>query len=334
MKNKTIGLLIALAFCLAGVHVKAAANIKNPEKVIFSVNNKKYNNEAVYDSIYSSKGLQSMLNKLDYKYFSQKYRDDSRFAAKKAAKIKEIKADRDRASNFKLYNARNMTEYLSRSNALTDVYRELASLDGAYEKIYRKSDINYLYQNKISGTAKISHILITANPSGENGDTAKALNEAKNKALEIIEKINQGQSFSAAMRANNHGNNKAGYLGEYNIEKATDAHLDSNMVREAFKLEDKKVSQPIETSHGFEIVYMDYTKPKPTLEEARNTISQKLWNIYSSQNPNFSAYALLQGREVAGLKINDEAMKGQYANLSLKTKADYVQYDPDALDLE
>lgn len=328
MKNKKIIILGVFLMLLVGYQVKAAANINDPGKVLFSINNKTYNNEAVYNAMYDAKGFQSMLNKLDNKYFGQKYAHDSRLAEHKEDKIKLINANKDKLSNFRLYNAKNINEYLARSNEMTNVYRELASIDGAYDKIYNKSDIDYIYQNKISGTAKISHILITVNPDSTEIDSTKALNEARNKALEVIEKVKKGQTFVDAVIENNRGNNKAGFLGLYNVDTAKGAELDQNLITAAFKLKDKEVSEPIETSHGYEIVYAEYTEPKPTFEQAKNEIAQKLWDIYSAQNPFFKAYALVKAREIAGLNIDDPSFKSQYANTLLQTKAQYVQYNP------
>lgn len=330
MKNKKIVVMMGIIVLLGAYQVKAETTIQNPKQAIFSINNKTYTNQDVYQSVYSTTGFQSMLNKIDSKYFAQKYANDPRLPARKAAKLKEINASSDKLSNFKLYKATNANDYLVKSNELTNIYRELASIDAAYEKIYNKSDINYMYENNISGTAKLNHILITANPTADDSDSSRALNEARNKALEVIEKIKKGQPFAQAMVENNKGNNKAGYLGEYNVDTAKKAQLNQKMIEAAFKLKNKEVSQPIETTHGFEIVYVEYTKEKPTFEAAKSEIAQKMWNIYSNQNPYFQPYALIKAREVADFDINDETFKSQYANAILKAKASYVQYDPNA----
>lgn len=330
MKNKKLMIIAGILVLLGAYQVKAETAIKNPTQAIFSINNKTYTNQDVYQSLYSTTGFQSMLNKIDSKYFAQKYSNDPRFPARREAKLKEINASADKLSNFKLYKATNINDYLVKSNELTNVYRELASIDAAYEKIYNKSDINYMYENNISGTAKMGHILITANPTANDVDSSRALNEARNKALEVIEKVRKGQSFGQAMTENNKGNNKAGYLGEYNVDTAKKAQLNEKVIDAAFKLKNKEVSEPIETEHGFEIVYVEYTKEKPTFEAAKSEIAQKMWTIYSNQNPYFQAYALIKARELAGLEINDEMFKSQYANTILKAKASYVQYDPNA----
>lgn len=323
--------MIGMIALLCTSQVSAATSIKNPTKAIFSVNNKTFNNQDVYQSIYGAYGFQSMLNKIDSKYFAKKYAKDYRVPARKAAKIKEINASKNKVSNFKSFNATNMEDYLAKSNELTNIYRELASIDAAYEKIYNKSDINYMYENKISGTAKLSHILITVNPTADDNDSSKALNEARNKALEVIEKIKKGQPFAQAMSENNKGNNKAGYLGTYDVDTAKKANLNQKMIDASFKLKNKEVSEPIETAHGYEIVYAEYTKDKPSFEASKNAIAQKLWDIYSNQNPYFEPYALIKAREVAGLQINDASFKSQYANATLKSKASYVQYNTNAM---
>ncbi|MEG0686693.1 MAG: peptidylprolyl isomerase, partial [Erysipelotrichales bacterium] len=237
---------------------------------------------------------------------------------------------------FASYGVDNKASYIKKADVRLGALRELAAIDTAAQKLFKQEEIDYIYDNKFSGTAKISSILIepkmSAKDNGNNGLTDKAKAEANKEAEKVISEIKGGLSFKDAY--NKYSADKTlenGYIGTFNVEQAHTAQLENPVIKEAFSLKDKTSSTtPVETSRGYEIISVEYTVPKKSFEDVKNDVNKMLFDLYQGNNNFTREYVLDQFRADEKIEITDEVQSKQHANSVLQNRKSYTTFDPEA----
>ena len=338
IKGKVItGLLIGV-FMLG--NLTYAANISDADKEVVTVNGHKLTEQNLYDSIILNAGVTPALEVIDLKVLEEKYKDDSRLQDNVDRIYKEIEDassenDRKITDLFALYGVTKKEDFIKKAGILLEAYRELARIDTAYDDIFTKQEKEYVYKYKISGKAKMYHILIAPEISFEDAMDEKLLNEAKAEAYkkteEVIKELDEGLSFGDAVKKYSANQlNDTGLIGEYTVESARLAGVPQVITNATFQLEDKQHStSPIESEYGYVIVYAEYTEPKKPYEEVKNEVAQILYDLYSTNNQFTADYALILFRDNNGLNIEDNILSREYANTRLNTRKSYLHFDPE-----
>ena len=161
--------------------------------------------------------------------------------------------------------------------------------------------IQKYYDEKVLGDMNTQHILVQIN--GNMNETA-----AKKIAEEIIDKLNDGQSFDEVRKE---------YYDKIIYEDlkyvAFNAELDETFLEALKKLPENSYSKtPVKTSYGYHVIYKKDQKDKPSLADVKDRIIEELCYELDVDDEKLYNKSLLKMREEAGLEFLDPIMKEKY----------------------
>lgn len=204
-------------------------------------------------------------------------------------------------------NLKEFKEYIT-----LNYFRDLATDDYAKSQITDK-DIKKYYEEETVGDIEASHILITVDVKEDATDEEKekAENNAKKKALEVVEKLNKGEDFKELAKTyskDDSNKDNGGDLGKFNK---------GDMVKEfetaAFKLKvDEYTKEPVKTSYGYHIIKKTKEHEKAKLEDVKEEIIETLANESIEKDQTISITALKELRKNKGMKIEDSELQSSY----------------------
>ncbi len=192
--------------------------------------------------------------------------------------------------------------------------RELFAEDYSRESVTDK-EIEEYYKNDFIGDIKASHILIKAdydeNTATEEEKNA-ALEEALNKAKEVITKLNNGEKFEDLAKEYSSDGTKdnGGDLGWFNRGDMIDEFMDAVIPLE----KGKYTTTPVKSRYGYHIILKVDQKEKASLEDAREDIIDTLAEEKRNDDSNYQSKALLELRKSKEIAIQDDTLKKQYEN--------------------
>lgn len=148
------------------------------------------------------------------------------------------------------------------------VNKDIAVADKEIKEYYKKNEDEF----KIPEKVKVSHILIKVGPKAQ----AKAKEEKKAKAEEILAKVKAGEDFSGLAKQYSEDKKtkkKGGVVGFF-----AKGSKDPEFEKVAFSLKKNKISDLVLTKKGYHIIKLLDKKEgrKKTLKEATNSIKNKL----------------------------------------------------------
>jgi peptidyl-prolyl cis-trans isomerase D len=143
------------------------------------------------------------------------------------------------------------------------------------EAVSEQAVADYYENNLGEFTSKASvharHILFSI----EEGAGEKAVEEARERAMNTIEELRRGADFAALARERSDGPSasRGGDLGWFTAERMVEPFSEA-----AFSLEPGEISQPVRTRFGFHVIKVLETRPAEsrTLEEAAPEIRKRL----------------------------------------------------------
>ncbi len=146
------------------------------------------------------------------------------------------------------------------------------------EAYYNENIEQYNYEAEI----RASHILL----------------ETEEKALEVLDKINNGADFAELAREYSTGpsGEKGGDLGFF----GQNSNMDKDFKDAAFALELNKVSEPIKTQFGYHLIKVTEMKEAgtTTFEEAKDTINEQLLSAKKQEKWNEFVTELREKAEI------------------------------------
>lgn len=146
------------------------------------------------------------------------------------------------------------------------------------EAYYNENIEQYNYEAEI----RASHILL----------------ETEEKALEVLDKINNGADFAELAREHSTGpsGEKGGDLGFF----GQNSNMDKDFKDAAFALELNKVSEPIKTQFGYHLIKVTEMKEAgtTTFEEAKDTINEQLLSAKKQEEWNEFVTELREKAEI------------------------------------
>ncbi len=317
--------IIIAAMCLllvTGCGQKTIPTLENGEEVITTLKgDRKISVKDLYNSLKDQYGLQTLITMIDKMILEDKYGSDMD-AAKDYAKtqmdqLKEAYGD-DLLSAIQMYTNYNTLDEYENSIYLS-YFQKKAINDYAKSKI-TDSEINKYYKNEIKSDIKISHILITVNADSNASDEDKkaAEEEAKNKAKEVISKLNDASDKKQAFidlakeySEDETTKNNEGNLGFINVDTLGDSYKD--VVSKAYELKDGEYTkEPVKSELGYHVVLRTETKEKASLEDVKDTILDKLAEKYTTDNKDASIKAMQELRKEYEMDIIDSDIHDQY----------------------
>ncbi len=315
MKKKVIMLMcLCLLLCTGCGKVP---KLSNGDDVFVSVNGKNVSANDIFDELKEKYGVDVLVELVDKIILEEKYEEDDKLKEYVDAQIEQYVSSYGEDGFKDALEQSNMTEDDLRQTIALDYRRNLAALDYAKSQVSDK-ELNDYYENDYRGEIKASHILIK--PDENNEDSDKAMEDAKKKAEEIIEKLNNGEDFAKLAKENSDDEGSAsdgGNLGYFAKGKMVDEFEDA-----VVKLEvGKYTTEPVKSTYGYHIILKTDQKDKPKLKDVKDELTETLAQEKLNNDTTMKYKALEELRKDAGLSIEDDNIKSKYEKYmdSLKT---------------
>lgn len=189
-----------------------------------------------------------------------------------------------------------------------DYKRNLACIDYFKTKIPQEDIENYYNENdannNVYGKINTKHILVQLS---DNLTEEQALV----KANEILAKLNEGRSFDSV--AIEYTDGKAIISENVDFDWLNESSLAEEYTTASKALEkDTYTKEAVLTDFGYHIIYCVDKAEKPSIEESKDDIVEKLGADLEAEDQYIRYKALIKLREDNGLKFKDSKFKEEY----------------------
>ncbi|RSD29275.1 peptidylprolyl isomerase [Mesobacillus subterraneus] len=280
MKKMLISLTVA-----AGVIGLGACSNDNGDSSEVIVESKAGNitKEELYQSMKEKYGEQALQEMLYQKVLAKNYKVTDEEVDAKVAELKEELGD-----NFELVLQQNQ---LKDEEELKDILRDQLLMEKAALKDVKVSeeDVKKRYE-EYQPEIKASHILV----------------EDEKTAQEVKKKLDEGAKFEDLAKEYSQDPGSAaqgGDLGFFGPGKMVPEFEEA-----AYALEVNKISEPVQSQHGFHIIKVTEKKEKESYEEMKDELEYEL--KLAQLDSNKIQEVLKRELDAANVKIKDKDLKG------------------------
>lgn len=278
------------------------------------------------DELYESlKGFATtrIIDMVDKKILEEKYKDEldsaKEYAENYVNSLKYYYVDEN--GNFdeaklmseinQYYGFTSLDEF--KENLKIQRLREKA-IEDYVDGTIKDKEIEKYYKDEVKPNREVSHIqIIPEVKDSMTEDEKKSAKEAAlNEAKSVIAKLKKGEKFEDLAKEYSDDEatkEKGGSLGE--INKGT--YGSDEFDKEVYNLKVGSYSNtPIETTKGYEIVYVTSEKEKKSLEDAKDEIIEALREKKLSEDATLQITAITELRKEYGVEIVDTEINKNY----------------------
>lgn len=312
MNKKVLGIICAMVIFTG---CSKSPKISNGEEVIASIDGKDFTANELYNTMKNQYGTSILINMID-SYIAENEIGDSEDS--------EIYAD-SLIEQYKLQYEQygmNFAEALASSGYESEeAFKEVLISDHKMTEVTRKylkeqltdKEIEKYYNEKISEELNVKHILII--PDVAEGTTEEAKSEAEtaayNKAVELINKLNEGADFEQLAKDNSDDTASASNGGV--INNVTKEGYVTEFYNAAYELEDGKyTTKPVKSEYGYHIIYRVSKNEKKSLEELKDSIMDSMIDEKIQADTNLEMKTWDKVRNKYNLNIIDTNIKNTY----------------------
>ena len=309
----------ALAVCLLVTGCGNNASLKNNHTVV-KTDEGKITADDLYVELKDKYGISVLVDMIDHQLFDEKYETDETEEETINAQIEQMKSQYN--NDEEAFQAA-ITQYLGVEDE--DELRDLLSLEYkrnlAIEEHVKDSitddEIQKYYDDGVIGDIKVRHILIKPDTTDDMSTEEKqeAEDKAKKEAEDLIKQLDDGADFEelAKEHSDDTGSASDGGLIDY-FNK--DDNMDEAFLNASIDLEKGKYTEePVKSSFGYHIILKVDQKDKPKLKKVKDDIIETLAEDKLNNDPALMYNALIEIREEAGIKFNDDSLKADYDEL-------------------
>ncbi len=318
MKNNTIKLFgITAAAVLLTTGCGKVPKLENGQDAVVSFKDSKISVDTLYNEMKEKYALNALINLIDTEILEKEYKDNKEIDKKVNSQVELMKTQYGQGDESKLlemmstyYGITSMDEL--KTTLRISYLRENAVTDYA-KSIVTDKEIEKVYEEDIFGDISAKHILISPEVDSNATDAEKTAAEeaALKKAKEVIEKLNKGEDWDKLAKeysSDDSNKDKGGKLNDF-----VHGDMVAEFEKAAKELEKGKyTTTPVKTQYGYHIIYKVDQKDKPELKTVKNDIIDEIANEKINSDSTIQTVALEKIREKYGMKIEDDALKGQY----------------------
>lgn len=283
------------------------SKLKNGEEIVVSVNGENITADKLYKKLRNKYGVQIMIDMIDKEILDTIYKDDKDIEKQATTQIETLKAQYSSSWEETLRNAGYEDEDELKQSFILSLQRNKA-IEDYVKKNIKDDEIKAYYNDTTAGDISAKHILIKVDTEAENGLTD---DEAKEKANEIIKKLNKGEDFSSLAKENSDDSGSkesGGDLGYFNK---------GDMVKEfeeaAYNLKvNEYTKEPVKTTYGYHIILKTGEKEKPKFKDVKENIIETIMKNKLEEDSTLQVTALDDIRKDYKLKIKDAKLKSEY----------------------
>lgn len=304
-------IIAILLIVLIGVSTKNTKT-KDGDDIVVQVDGKTITANDLYEELKKQSGQSVAINLIDDYILNKEYETTSEIEESAESTIETYKNTYgDSYEQFLEYNG------ISDDNELKELLIKNSKLTSATEDYIKdnltEKEMKEYYENNIVGDISAKHILISYEEdedlSDEENEAKKE--EAKAKAEEVIEKLKNGEDFSALAKeySDDEGTKEnGGDLGYFNTGDMVEAFETA-----AYALDvNEYTTEPVETEYGYHIIMKTGQKDKPSYKKSKDTIKEKLVEEKKEEDSTISVKAMIALREEYNIKIKDKTIKSDY----------------------
>lgn len=309
----------ALAICLLVTGCGNNAELKDNNTVV-KTDEGKITADALYENLRDKYGISVLVDMIDHQLFDEKYKTDETEEETINAQIEQMKSQYN--NDEEAFNAA-IQQYLGVEDE--DELREMLSLEYkrnlAIEEHVKNSvtddEIQKYYDDEVIGDMKVRHILIKPDVTDDMSteEQTEAEEKAKKEAEDLIKKLDDGADFEELAKeySDDTGSASDGGLIDY-FNK--DDNMDEAFLNASIDLEEGKYTEePVQSSFGYHVILKLDQKKKPKLNKVKNDIIETLAEEKLNEDAALRYNALIEIREEAGIKFNDDSLKKDYDEL-------------------
>lgn len=312
MKKKVLGIMCALVVFTG---CSKSPKLSNGEEVVASVDGKDFTANELYDAMKDQYGTTVLIRLVDSYIANQEIEsdDDAKVYAESLIsqyKLSYKQAGRDFDQDLRSagYDSEDefkkelISEY--KMNEVTKKYVKETITDKEIEKYYKEN---------ISEELNVKHILITADFAEDATDAEKAEAEtvAYNKAVDLINMLDQGADFEQLAKDNSKDPGSASNGGVVN--NVTKEGYVPEFYNAAYELkEGEYTSTPVKSKYGYHIIMLVKKNEKEPLENLKDTIKDSLVEEKLQSDQNLQTTTWDKIRSKYNISINDTNIKNAY----------------------
>ena len=310
-----------MAIALTGCKKETTPTNANENVVSLSKIEYKISVDDLYQTLKEKYATNYIIQEIDTQILNNEYKTDEEANNYVDNQIKIYKmmygnSDQELLSALQNAGYRDLNEF--KDTIIISYKRKEATKDFAKKDI-SEDKIKKYYDENVYGDITVSHILVKLDINDTMTDEEKkeAQTKADNRIKEIYEKLDGGMSFSDVAKEYSEDvatKEDGGKVGTFSKNEMTEK-FNSEFEEAAMNLKvGNYTKKAVKSSYGYHIIYKDEEKEKPTLEEAKNDILDKLVDEVINDDKKIEYKAMIQLREDYGLTFNDDDVKQQYEN--------------------
>ena len=317
MKKKIL-LMIGLAVLLSGCSMK----LKNGDDTLVSYEgNGTITTDDLYQKMKGVYGAQTITDLIDSALLEEKYSETQEEKDYIKQQVKTVKdAATKMGASLELYLQYYYgvsSEDELKAQLRLDYRRDQYAKEYANETV-TDTQISEYYDTEVIGDIEASQILIAVDTSKATDDDAKeeAKTAAKEKAMEVIQKLKNGEDFATLAKDYSDDtltNSKGGSLGKINKSDVSTA-----VINALISLKDGAyTTTPVESTTGYYVLYRTSQDEKRELDD---TLKSQIREVIAAQTVDntsgFKYTAMKALREKKGVSIKDSSLNSAYEELN------------------
>ena len=305
MKKGKIVLGVAITLCAILCLTGCKTKLKNGKEVAIKINGENITADDLYDELREKYAKYLIVDDIDKKIFDVVYKNDKDIE-------EQVNNQYEYYESQYSQNGQSFDEVLEQygykdADAFKDELRLSFQRTKAVEDYIKDNltdkEIKEYYDNEYSGEISAKHILISTSSMSEE--------EALNKAKDLINQLNDGADFDTLAKENSDDPGSASDGG--NLGYFSKGQMVTEFEEAAYALNvDEYTKEPVKTSYGYHIILKTGEKEKTSLEDAKDTIKDKLYEKKMNEDSTLSITTLDKIRKNYCLKFKDSKLKSIY----------------------
>ena len=308
-----------LAVCLFVTGCGNNAELKDNNTVV-KTDEGKITADKLYESLRDKYGISILVDMIDHQLFDEKYKTDETEEETINSQIEQMKSqynNDDEAFQAAIKQYLGVEDEDELRDMLSLEYKRNLAIEEYVKNSITDDEIQKYYDDEVIGDIKVRHILIKpdTNDDMSTEEKTEAEDKAKKEAEDLIKKLDDGADFKELAKeySDDTGSASDGGLIDY-FNK--DDNMDEAFLNASIDLEEGKYTkEPVKSSFGYHIILKLDQKKKPKLNKVKDEIRKTLADNKLNEDAALRYNALIEIREEAGIKFNDDSLKKDYDEL-------------------
>ena len=325
MKKKVLGIMCALVVFTG---CSKSPKLSNGEEVIASVDGKDFTANELYDAMKDQYGTSILINLVDSYIVNKEMEDNEAASVYADSMISQYKLQ------YKQYGMDFNQALSSAGYSSEDAFKEVLISDYKMNEVTKNylkdevtdKEIKKYYDEKISEELNVKHILIIPEVKDGASDSEKtdAETAAYNKAIDLINMLNQGADFEQLAKDNSQDTASAANGGV--INNVTKEGYVTEFYNAAYNLEEGKyTTTPVKSQYGYHIIYLVKKNEKESLDNLKDTIKDSIVTDKLQNDQNLKVTTWDKIRSKYNLNIADTKLKNTYKSTVENAKVENAQ---------